>query len=121
MIKLRIGPAGTIHGLWSDTVDWNSLGRVSVTRASHVEFSDQRQQWYVRAARPRNRLRRILQLVLRRPFGEIVHWAKTRQEALAWERAYYEPGGPGCTADETRRKAIPTAEPGRTVSREELQ
>ena len=48
-MNLRITPDGTITGLWSDTVDWNALGRVSVHRASHVEFCDDKQMWYVRS------------------------------------------------------------------------
>ena len=94
-MKLRITPDGTVRGLWSDTVDWSLLGWVSVRRASHVEFCDRRQKWYVRAGSTCNALRSLLQAVTGRPFGEILHWAKTREDALAWEQRYYEPGGAG--------------------------
>ena len=108
-MKLRITPDGTITGLWSDAVDWNSLGRVSVHRASHVEFCDDEQKWYVRAGRPRSWLRRIIQLALGQPTGEILHWAKAREEALAWESRHYEPGGSGwkqCGIPKRRMSAI---------------
>ena len=111
-MKMRITPDGTIRGLWDDQIDWPNLGRVTVRRASHVEFRDRRQLWYVRAGRPRSALRIILQVVFRRPFGEIVHWADTREEALAWERRYYEPGGPGWTEDK-----MPGNAPGQSASR----
>ena len=94
-MKLRIGEDGTIRGLWSDAVDWHVIGRVSVRRASHVEFCARRQMWYVRAGRPRSWWRGVLQLVSGRPLGDIVHWARTRRDALDWERAYYGPGGEG--------------------------
>ncbi|UCG15418.1 MAG: hypothetical protein JSV19_08980 [Phycisphaerales bacterium] len=121
MTKLRITPDGTIRGLWDDRIGWPDLGRVSVRRVSHVEFCDRRQMWYVRAGVPTNRLRRLLQLVLRRPFGEIMHWAGTRQEALAREQQHFEPGGPGWSADITPGSATCPAGSARTVPREELQ
>ncbi len=97
-MKLRIKLDGTVCGLWSDAVDWSQVGPLSVRRASHVEFCERKQQWYVRAARPRGRIRRILQWTFRCPLGEVLYWASTRQEALAWEHAYYSPDGPGWTA-----------------------
>ena len=95
MIKVRIESDGTIRALWNDGLDWGELGPVSVRRASHVEFCDRRQLWYVRAGRPSSRIRRFLQRVLCRPLGEIVHWAKTRQEALDGEENHFGPGGQG--------------------------
>ncbi len=95
MTRLRIAPDGTVRGLWTDEIDWPSLGRSSVRRASHVEYCDRRQQWYVRAARPRSWVRRVLQRALGRRCGEVLFWAKTRPEALAWEQQHYEPGAAG--------------------------
>jgi hypothetical protein len=94
-MKLRIAPDGTVSGLWSDELCWAELGRVSVRRASQVEFCARRQRWYVQAAQPSSRVRRVRQLILRRPCGEIRYWADTRQEAVRWEREFYAPGGPG--------------------------
>ncbi len=94
-MKLRITPDGTVRGLWDDAIDWPTLGRIAVRRASHVEFCPRRQQWYVQSGRPRSWWRRVLQRVLRRPFGEVLHWAATRSSALTWEREHFAPGGPG--------------------------
>ncbi len=94
-MKLRITPAGTVLGLWDDAIDWQALGSVSVRRASHVEFCDRRQLWRVRPGQSRNALRRLLQWMLQRPCGEILHWAATRSAALAWEQEHFGPGGPG--------------------------
>ena len=93
--KLRITPDGTVRGLWDDTVDWASLGPVSVRRASHVESCDKAQLWCVRPGQLRNALHRLLQWMLHRPCGEILHWAATRSAALAWEQEHFGPGGPG--------------------------
>jgi hypothetical protein len=94
-MKLRIAPDGTVRGLWTDTVDWRSLGPVSVRRASHVEFCHRKQLWYVRRARARSALRRCLQRLTGQPFGEILYLADTREEALRWEQKHYGVGGPG--------------------------
>ena len=56
MTKLRVAPDGTVHGLWSDALDWPSLGRVLVLRASPLAFCGRRQKWYVQAGRPRSDL-----------------------------------------------------------------
>lgn len=50
-MKLRVDPYGVVRGLWTDTVDWRSLGTLSVQRASHVEFEAASQSWIVIAAR----------------------------------------------------------------------
>jgi hypothetical protein len=87
-VKLRIRSDGSVTGLWSDAVDWQAIGRVDVRRASHVEFCGRRQMWYVRIARPNSSSRRVLQGLLRRPFGEILHWARSRSDALIWETVH---------------------------------
>jgi hypothetical protein len=51
--------------------------------------------WYVRDGQPKRWMRRLLQRALGRPFNEILHWATSRDEALAWERTHYQPGGQG--------------------------
>ncbi|MHC4236433.1 MAG: hypothetical protein ACYSUQ_15050 [Planctomycetota bacterium] len=95
MTKLRIAPDGTVRGLWDDQIGWPSLGRVSLQRASYVEFCNRRQMWYVRAGGLCNALRVILDRLTGRPCGEMLHWAKTREAALRWERAHFGPGGGG--------------------------
>jgi hypothetical protein len=48
-MKLRIATDGTVRALWNDRIDWQSLGRLAVRRASSVEFHDSIQKWVVRA------------------------------------------------------------------------
>jgi hypothetical protein len=95
MIRIRIAPDGTVRGLRTDEIDWISLGKVAVERSSHVEFCERRQLWYVREGRARNALCKSLGIVLRRPFGYVLHWSGGRRDALAWEHDYFSPGGPG--------------------------
>jgi hypothetical protein len=82
---LRITPDGRITGLWTDEVDLAAVGALRVRRASFVEFDDWRQCWCVCEARPRALWRRVLQALLRRPMGRIVHAAQRRSAALDWE------------------------------------
>jgi hypothetical protein len=89
MTRLRITPNGAVVGLWTDDVEWTMLGRLSVHRASHVEFCQRLQQWYVQVAQPRGWMRRIIQRLTGRPRGEILYWADTRQMALAWEQEHF--------------------------------
>jgi hypothetical protein len=95
MTRIRIAPDGTVRALWTDEIDWRSLGRLSVERASHVEFCRRRQMWYVQEARCCNALQCMFQRLTGRPFGAVLFWAKTREEALAWEHEYFGPGGEG--------------------------
>ncbi len=89
-IKLRIAQDGTLIGLWDDAIDWRSLGQLRITRASYVEFDEQKQVWCVQIGHPRGLTRRWLQWITGRPFGEILHRAATRAEALDWERDYFQ-------------------------------
>ncbi len=88
MIRLCITSDGRVQGLWDDSLDLPALGPVRVRRASHIEFCPRRQTWYVQVARPRAWWRRLLQLALRRPWGEVMHWARTRGEVLEWEQGH---------------------------------
>ncbi|MCH7592002.1 MAG: hypothetical protein IH989_04370 [Planctomycetes bacterium] len=89
MIRLRITADGRIRGLWTDAVDFTAIGHTRVRRASHVEFDERRQMWYVREAVPRGLVRRCMQFVGRRPLGRILVWAPTRQSALEQEAAIF--------------------------------
>jgi hypothetical protein len=79
-IKLEITAVGGIQMLHDDAVDLSEFGKVQVTRASNVEFNNAVGCWYVESAKTG--------YILRDDF-------KTRQEALAWEKEYYCPGGIG--------------------------
>ncbi|MCB9866038.1 MAG: hypothetical protein H6816_05335 [Phycisphaerales bacterium] len=106
MTRIRIASDGTVRGLWTDDVVWRAIGQVAVRRASHVEFSTRRQLWYVRDGRVRNALTAIVQFVLRRPCGKILHWASSRSDALAWEAAHFGVGGPGWAHRSRQRNAV---------------
>lgn len=79
-IRMQITKAGGIQMLHDDAVDLSTLGQVEVTRASHVEFDNGKQRWFVQSAKTLE--------ILRDDF-------LTREEALAWEKLYYSPGGKG--------------------------
>lgn len=79
-ISLRIGRDGSIAMLHHDAVDLSEFGDAKITRASHVEFDNQKQCWYVQSAKTGT--------VLKDDFT-------SRAEALAWEAEYYSPSGPG--------------------------
>jgi hypothetical protein len=79
-IKMQITKVGGVQMLHDDAVDLSVLGQVEVTRASHVEFDNAKQRWFVQSARTLE--------ILRDDF-------LTREEALAWEKQHYSPGGKG--------------------------
>ena len=106
MTRIRIAPDGTVRGLWTDEMDWLSLGKAAVKRASHVEFSERRQLWYVRDGQARKALRAFLETLIRRHFGRVLHWSESRTGALAWEHDYFSPGGPGWPPSETSRGQV---------------
>ena len=106
MTRIRIAPDGVVRALWTDEIDWPSLGQATVERASHVEFCPRRQLWYVRDGRALHALRAALQFVLRRPFGDVLHWSSSRRDALAWEHHYFSPGGPGWQSPPAYRRQI---------------
>ena len=66
--------------LQDDQVDLRPFGKVKIFRASHVEFSEEKQHWYVQSAKTMK--------ILRDDFS-------TRAEAIAWEKEYYSPDGDG--------------------------
>lgn len=78
-VKLQITAQGGVRMLQDDAVDLRKLGKVIVTRASHVEFCNRTQKWYVQSARTKKYLYR----------------AQTRAQALAWEKRFYSPSGKG--------------------------
>jgi hypothetical protein len=103
-VQLEITPDGRILGLWNDALNLAQLGHCVVRRASYVEFDARRQCWCVREARPSTRLARMLQRLLGRPLGCLLHAAPTREQALRWEAQYFSPGGPGWKRLNGRRR-----------------
>lgn len=92
-IELQITAAGGVEMLHDDAVDLNEFGTPEVTRASNVEYANPGMRvlgfgplvanaWYVQSAKTNT--------ILKDGF-------LTRAEALAWEKTYYSPSGPGWT------------------------
>lgn len=80
-VQLQVTAEGGVRMLQDDAVDLREFGDVSMVRASHVEWSDKHQSWYVQSAKTGK--------ILMRGFP-------TRGAALAWEKEYYSPNyGPG--------------------------
>lgn len=65
--------------LHDDVASLETLGKVEVSRASHVEYDNARQKWYVQSAKT---------MVVLGHFD-------TREAALAWEKDFYSPGSSG--------------------------
>lgn len=76
---LLIDERGDIHTLYNERVNLHELGRIeNVRRASHVTFDEDDQVWTVTCA----------------VTGRIVHRHPSREAAVAWEIAHFQPGGP---------------------------
>ena len=69
---LRFNPDGTAEGLYTDVIPLCALGRLSVQRASTIEFDDASQQWVVRS----------------RESTEL-YQSPSRQQCLDWEREFF--------------------------------
>jgi hypothetical protein len=67
-------PDGTGHALHTECIALCQIGRLSVTRATEIEFDDNAQFWCVR--RPGSRF--------------ALYRNASRQECLAWERQYLQ-------------------------------
>jgi hypothetical protein len=65
--------------LHDDAVDLSVFRRVIVERASNVEFNNSTGMWEVASAKT----------------GRILHTARMRAQALAWEKIHYSPTGEG--------------------------
>jgi hypothetical protein len=67
-------PDGTAHCLWTDAIPLHELGRLEITRASHIEFNNDEQKWEVKDQKPRVRF-----------------IAKSRSACLEWENQHLQP------------------------------
>ncbi len=61
-------PDGTAHCLWTDAISLHELGRLEITRASHIEFNHADQKWEVRDRK-----------------GRVRFIARSRAACLEWE------------------------------------
>lgn len=78
-MKILITKSGGIQMLHDDTAELEKLGKVEVKRASHVEYDNDLQQWYVQSAKT---------LI-------VLGYFNSREEALQWEKEFYSPSGDG--------------------------
>lgn len=79
-IELEITAEAGIRMLQSDKIDLSEFGKVKVTRASHVEFDNGSQKWFIACAAT----------------GELLADGFTsRGDAIKWEKAYFAPSGAG--------------------------
>jgi len=72
MSALICHPDGRVEGLYTEAIDLRTLGRLTLRRASTIEFDERTQVWWVRLAK-RGR----------------VFSAPTRAQCLAWEELYF--------------------------------
>ena len=69
---LTFNPDGTVQGLYTEAISLHELGRLSIQRASAIEFDDASQKWVVRS-----------------PEGAELYQSSSRQQCLDWERGYF--------------------------------
>jgi len=69
-MNLIVNLDGTASCLWDEAIDLTKLGKVTVRRASRIEWDAQMQQWWVR----------------RETDGQCVFRSTSRNECLRWER-----------------------------------
>ncbi len=67
-ITISFTPDGTAHCLWTDAISLHELGRLEITRASHIEFNHADQKWEVRDRK-----------------GRVRFIARSRAACLEWE------------------------------------
>ena len=73
-INIQFNPDGTAHCLWTEAVPLHELGRLEITRASHIEFNNSTQHWEVKDQKGRVRI-----------------IAKSRSACLEWEQQNLQP------------------------------
>ena len=76
-MALTFTPDGTGRCLYTEALDLGAIGRLSVRRATRIEFDDRAQDWRVYTAH-----------------GRVAMFnSPSRQECLEWERWYLEGRG----------------------------
>lgn len=75
---LRFATSGPISCLYTEKIDLASLGRLSVVRASEINFNRETQQWDTLDART----------------GQLLFSHESRHECVKWEHENLQPGHP---------------------------
>ncbi len=73
-INIQFNPDGSAHCLWTDAISLHDLGRLEITRASHIEFNNTTQQWEVIDRK-----------------GRVRFFARSRAACLQWEHQNLQP------------------------------
>jgi hypothetical protein len=73
---LRFTPGGLISCLYTEAIDLQQLGRLSVVRATDIRFNDTTQQWEACHAET----------------GAVLFSNSSRTECLRWEHDNLQPG-----------------------------
>lgn len=69
---LTFEPDGTAHGLYTEVIPLQSLGRLSIARATSIEFDNGQQCWLVRDND-----------------GQVLFQHPSRQKCLDWEHQHF--------------------------------
>ena len=75
-VSLRFLPNGTCRCLYNEVIDLSSLGRLTVKRATVLEFDNPTQSWQVCYLN-----------------GFCLYSSPSREDCLRWELQYLEPVG----------------------------
>jgi hypothetical protein len=73
-INIQFNTDGTAHCLWTEAVPLHELGRLEITRASHIEFNNSTQHWEVMNRK-----------------GKVRIIARSRCTCLEWEQRNLQP------------------------------
>lgn len=72
---MEFKPDGTAQCLHTDNLPLRELGKLSMQRASRIEWNDNDQAWIV-----------LLDVM---PIPQVLYAADSRADCLAWEREYF--------------------------------
>ena len=71
---ITFNPDGTALCLWTEAVPLHAIGRLDITRASHIEFNNATQHWEVKDRK-----------------GKVRFIARSRSACLEWEQQNLQP------------------------------
>lgn len=72
-ISITFSPDGLGHGLYTEAIDLGRIGRLTVERATYIEYDNPTQYWRVRDKT-----------------GFALFNSPSRQQCLDWERRYFD-------------------------------
>lgn len=90
---LVFSPDGRVHGLYTEAIDLNQIGRLHIRRATSIEYCNQKHLWQVRNL-----------------YGSILFSNPSRQLCLEWENEHlgdadipdFPPNGDAATGKTTK-------------------